>query len=509
MPSDRSPLIRLHPKDNVGVATRAIDAGERLNGLGAPAGDAVAAGHKLAMEPIRVGEPVFKLGVAIGVAKEPIDTGSHVHLHNLTMPEALITTEGGGREQVRQLTARFRDASFEGYLRPTGNAGTRNYIGILPTVNCSATVARMIADHFRVIDRERFPNVDGIVALTHGHGCSVAAFSEGYELIQRTLAGYARNPNFGAVIVLGLGCEDNPIRALIDEKWLDDNVPVHFMEIQQEGGTRKTVEAGIARVQSLMSEANRVERETLPLQYLTLALQCGGSDGFSAMSANPALGVASDLLIDAGGSSILAETPEVYGVAHLLKARATESEVADRLEERLLWWVDHAQRWDGSLDENPTAGNQEGGLTTIIEKALGSASKGGHSPLVDVIRYGEPVRRAGLTFMDSPGNDPVSVTGQVASGANLICFTTGRGSVFGCRPTPSIKLATNTAMYQRMEEDMDVNCGLVVDGEKSLEEMGEDILQLILAVASGRQTKSEALGFGHEEMVPWVISQTV
>ena len=509
MSSDRSPIIRLHPKDNVGVVTRAVDAGERLNGAGVSAQEAVAAGHKLAIEPIRSGEVVFKLGVAIGVAKQDIGAGAHVHLHNLEMPEELITIEGGGREGNRVLTTRFRDASFDGYLRPTGRAGTRNYIGILPTVNCSATVSRMIADNFRVIDRESYPNVDGVVALTHGHGCTVAAFSEGYELIQRTLAGYARNPNFGAVLVLGLGCEDNPIRSLIAEKRLDDDVPVHFLEIQKEGGTRKTVAAGIAKIQSLMDEVNRIEREPLPLKYLTLALQCGGSDGFSAMSANPALGVASDLLIDAGGSSILAETPEIYGVAHLLKGRAIEPEVADRLEERLVWWVDHAQRWDGSLDENPTAGNQEGGLTTIIEKALGSASKGGHAPLVDVILYGEPVRRAGLTFMDSPGNDWVSVTGQVASGANLICFTTGRGSVFGCRPTPSVKLATNTPMYRRMEDDMDVNCGLIVDGEKSLEEMGEEILELIVDVASGRQTKSEELGFGQEEMVPWVISQTV
>ncbi|MEM9989604.1 MAG: UxaA family hydrolase, partial [Pseudomonadota bacterium] len=358
-------------------------------------------------------------------------------------------------------------------------------------------------------DRDKYPNVDGVFALTHQHGCSVAAFPEGYDLMQRTLAGYVRHPNFGGMVVIGLGCEDNPVGALMKEHDLPETATRKIFEIQSEGGTKSTVQAGIEAVEKLLEEANQDEREEVSISELTLALQCGGSDGFSAIGANPALGVASDLLATAGGSSILSETPEIFGVHHLLKARAVDPSVALEVDQLMDWWLDHAKRWDGSLDDNKTEGNAEGGLTTIIEKALGSASKGGHGPLMDVRRYGQPLREKGLTFMDSPGNDWVSVTGQVATGANIVAFTTGRGSVFGCRPAPSVKLATNSRLYSRMEDDMDINCGPVVEGEISLVEKGCEILETLIETASGKLTKSEELGFGQEEMSPWVISGTV
>ena len=501
--------IKLHPDDNVAIVRSALSPGDSLESAGVVARDNIAPGHKVALARIDRGEPIVKLGVAIGLASEPIEPGAHVHVHNVVMPDRPITTRGGGLAMNDLPAEQYRQRTFQGYLRPGGRAGTRNYIGILPTVNCSATVARMIAGEISSSELAAFPNVDGVVALTHGHGCSVAAFADGYQLIQRTLAGYARHPNFAAVLVVGLGCEDNHVRALMSEHQFKADEPVHFLDIQETGGTRRTVEAGAARIRELLVAANSAVREPLPISQLVLALQCGGSDGYSALSANPALGVASDLLVGAGGASILSETSEIYGAEHLLKARAISAEVAKEIDVLIDWWLEHAAKWGGSLGDNPTAGNNDGGLTTIIEKSLGSASKGGHAPIADVIRYGEPLRGPGLTFMDSPGNDAISVTGQVATGANMICFTTGRGSVFGCRPVPSLKLATNSRVYERMIDDMDINCGEVIDGTRSLEEMGEDILEAIIAAASGRKTKSEDLGFGHEEMVPWVISGTI
>jgi altronate hydrolase len=402
-------------------------------------------------------------------------------------------------------------ATFQGIVRPDGSVATRNYIGVLTTVNCSATVARLISDHFRMHPEELkpYPNVDGVVALTHKDGCAGGTDSEGAKVLRRTIGGYAKHVNFGAVLVIGLGCESNQLPRLVTEEGLKTGQRIQTLVMQEVGGTRKTVEAAIARIHELLPIVNDVKRQTVPAKHLILGLQCGGSDGFSAITANPALGVAADLLVQNGGTAILSETPEIYGAEHMLLSRAVSQEVGDKLLDLLKWWENYAAHNGESLDNNPSPGNKAGGLTTILEKSLGAAAKGGHSDLVDVYRFAEPVTKRGFVFMDTPGYDPVSATGQVAGGANMICFTTGRGSCFGCKPSPSLKLATNSPMYQRMSEDMDINCGEIMDGAATVEEMGERIFQLVLETASGKRSKSEALGYGEDEFAPWHLGATL
>ncbi|MBL8534570.1 MAG: UxaA family hydrolase, partial [Betaproteobacteria bacterium] len=276
--------------------------------------------------------------------------------------------------------------------------------------------------------------------------------------------------------------------------------------MQESGGTRKTIEAGIAAVREMLPAANRVTRVPVPASHITVGLQCGGSDGFSSITANPALGAAMDLLVRHGGTAILSETPEIYGVEHTLTRRAVSREVGEKLIERIRWWKDeYTVGRDTQINGRVSPGNQSGGLANILEKSLGSSMKGGTGPLMAVYRYAEPVVQKGLVFMDTPGFDPCSATGQIAGGANVILFTTGRGSMFGAKPVPSIKLATNTPMYQRLEEDMDINCGEILDGRVSVQEMGRQILDHILRVASGERSKSELLGLGDHEFVPWNI----
>ena len=383
--------------------------------------------------------------------------------------------------------------------------GTRNYIAVLTTVNCSATVAKMVARHFDTAALAAYPNVDGVAAFTHGTGCGMALDGEGYAILQRTLRGYAVHPNFAGVLLIGLGCEAAQISFLMDAYGLKDSPTFHHMTIQGTGGTRKTVEEGIKRVEAMLPLANQARREKVSCEHLTVALQCGGSDGYSGITANPALGAAVDLLVRQGGTGVLAETPEVYGAEHLLTRRADSPEVAEKLMGRIRWWEDYTARHGGSMDNNPSPGNKAGGLTTILEKSLGAVAKGGTTNLMGVYEYAEPITAKGFVFMDSPGYDPVSITGEVASGANLVCFTTGRGSVFGYKPAPSIKLATNTPMYERMEEDMDIDCGAILSAGLTVEEMGARVFELMLEVASGRESKSEALGFGDNEFNPWVI----
>jgi altronate hydrolase len=330
---------------------------------------------------------------------------------------------------------------------------------------------------------------------------------EPLRLLRRTLAGYARHPNFSHVIVLGLGCEVNQIGGLIEEQKLAGRLKA--LDIQTMGGTRKTVAAGVAFVRDVLAEANQVRREPCPVSALTLALQCGGSDGYSGISANPALGAASDLLVRHGGSVVLSETPETYGAEHLLTRRAVSREVGEKLVALMRWWEEYTAREGAEMDANPSPGNKAGGLTTILEKSLGAMAKAGGTNLVDVVQYAEEITARGFVFMDTPGYDPVAATGQVAGGANLVCFTTGRGSVFGCKPAPSIKLATNTPMFRHIEDDMDVNCGTVVDGDEIVVECGKRIFDLILRVASGERTKSEQFDFGAAEFAPWVQGATM
>jgi altronate hydrolase len=378
-------------------------------------------------------------------------------------------------------------------------------------VNCSATVARYISDAFR---RNPFgggglladyPAIDGVVALTHKGGCGMASEGEGMDVLRRTIAGYSRHPNFAAVIVVGLGCESNQIGRLIDVERLVRGPELATMTIQETGGTKKSVERGVAQIREMLGAANNVRREMVPASHITVGLQCGGSDGYSGITANPALGAASDLLVRHGGTVILSETPESYGAEHLLTRRAVSREVGEKLLLRMKWWDEYTKRNGGDMDNNPSPGNKAGGITTILEKSLGAAAKAGSTNLTDVFQYAEKVTGKGFVFMDTPGYDPVSATGQVAGGANIVCFTTGRGSVFGCVPSPSLKLATNSPMYERMTDDMDVNCGTIAEGTETVAQVGQRIFDLILATASGQKSKSEELGFGEAEFAPWQL----
>jgi altronate hydrolase len=508
--SNQPPVLLLNPADPLVVATRDLAAGEEI-GLGEVRPlEPIGRGHKLAIKPIENGAPVRKLGQIIGLATQDIATGRHIHTHNVEFRPSAADHGIGAHRSNLPILPESEAATFEGIRRADGSVATRNYIGILTTVNCSAQVARMISDHFRLSDDLKpYPNVDGIVALTHKSGCEGGDETEGYYTLRRTVAGYAKHANFGAVLIIGLGCEANQLPRLVTEEGLQAGQRIHTLVIQDFGGTRKTVDAAIARIREMLPVVNAVKRETVPAKHLILGLQCGGSDGFSAITANPALGVAADILVRHGGTSILSETPEIYGAEHMLLGRAISDEVGHKLLDLLRWWERYAARNDESLDNNPSPGNKAGGLTTILEKSLGAAAKGGHSDLVDVYKYAEPVTKSGLVFMDTPGYDPVAVTGQVAGGANMICFTTGRGSCFGCKPAPSLKLATNSPMYHRMADDMDINCGEIMDGASTVEEMGERIFQLILDTASGKRSKSEIMGYGEDEFAPWQLSATL
>ena len=503
------PTITLNAADGVVIARTAIEPGTAVAG-GVAASERIPAGHKVAIRGHAPGQVVLKYGQIIGFATQPIAPGQHIHTHNLAMGDFARDYAFGRDAKPTPFIA--SPATFAGIRRADGRVATRNYVGILTSVNCSAHVAGLIADAFKrhpILDLDPLagtPNVDGVVALTHKTGCGMA-MGEPLRLLRRTLAGYARHANFSHIVMIGLGCEVNQIGAFLEEQGLGDRI--RNMNIQSMGGTRKTVEAGIDFVKEVLHEANSVRREPVPASELTVALQCGGSDGYSGVSANPALGIASDLVVRHGGSVILSETTETYGAEQLFTRRAESPEIGQRLVDLMHWWEDYTAKEGAEINANPTPGNKAGGLTTILEKSLGAMAKAGSTNLVDVVRYAEPVTKKGFTFMDTPGYDPVAATGQVAGGANLVCFTTGRGSMFGCKPAPSIKIATNTPMYRRLEEDMDINCGTIVDGDETVEQAGQRIFDLILRVAGGERTKSEALDFGADEFAPWQIGATV
>ncbi|HEV2710200.1 MAG TPA: altronate dehydratase family protein [Edaphobacter sp.] len=500
-------MLILGSSDDVAVALHPVAANTPIPDLNITAQADIPAGHKIALHPIAVGRPVHKFNQIIGFTTQAIAAGEHVHTHNLVTGNFERDYSIGTEVHPTELVNPANAASFKGIIRSDGRVATRNYVGVLTTVNCSATVARRIAAHFTPDVLSAYPNVDGVVAITHGTGCGMAEHGEPADLLRRVFAGYATHPNFAAVLLLGLGCETNQIDSLIA---LTGSFPnLRTSTIQDEGGTVAAIRHGVATVLELLTEANQITRTSVPASHLTVGLQCGGSDAYSGISANPALGAAVDLLVKNGGTAILSETPEIYGAEHLLTRRSASPDVAARLIERIHWWEEYTARHQGSIDNNPQPGNKTGGLTTILEKSLGAVSKGGTTNLVEVYRYAEPIGKKGLVFMDSPGFDPVSATGQVASGANLLCFTTGRGSVFGCKPTPSIKLASNTALYNRMADDMDINCGTIIDGDETVQEAGARIFAEMLAVASGRPTRSEVLGFGEEEFQPWLQSATL
>jgi altronate hydrolase len=499
------PTLLLHEQDNVAVALWGLEAGAHVGIGDLVCQEPIPAGHKVAIQKIGAGEPVRKYGQIIGSASADVPPGYHVHTHNVVMGRFARDYAVGEGLRNTASVEEGEEATFQGIVRGDGRVGTRNYIGILSTVNCSASVARFMGDALGPTDLEPYPNVDGIVALGHGTGCSMVPDGEGFVLLQRTLAGYARHPNFAGVILVGLGCEVNQVGSLLENMDLATGSMLRAINVQEAGGTRQTVAQGAAAVREMLSVANQLQRETVSARHLMVGLECGGSDAYSGISANPALGEAVDILVRNGGTAILSETPEIYGAEHLLTRRAGSREVAARLIDRVRWWEQYTKRLGGEINNNPTPGNRAGGLTTILEKSLGAAAKGGTTNLVSVYDYAEPVTEKGLVFMDTPGYDAASVTGMIAGGANLVCFTTGRGSVSGFKPVPTLKLATHSEMYRRLEGDMDVNCGLVLDGKAGLAEMGQSLFQLILETASGRKTKSEALGFGDNEFVPWQI----
>lgn len=505
-------VIRLNPADDVVIARLDLLPGvaiaeEGQSAASLRAATRIPAGHKVATHAIKAGSPIRRYNQIIGFATCDIAAGEHVHVHNMEMGN--FERDYAFCAEMKPTDYVAEPATFQGYVRPDGRVATRNFIGILPSVNCSATTARYIAQQFHGQALAEFPNVDGVVALTHGTGCGMASEGLGMDVLRRTVAGYARHPNFSGVLLLGLGCESNQINRLMEAEQLNAGAMLHHMTIQETGGTAKTVREGVARVREMLAEANKLTRSTVSAKHITLALQCGGSDGYSGITANPALGAAVDLIVRHGGAAVLSETPEIYGAEHLLTRRAVSREVGEKLVARIRWWEEYTAKNDGEMNNNPSPGNKAGGLTTILEKSLGAVAKGGTTNLVDVYEYAEEITARGFVYMDTPGYDPVSATGQVAGGANVVCFTTGRGSVFGCKPAPSLKLATNTSLYRRMTDDMDINCGGIADGEKTIQQVGQEIFELVLATASGQKTKSEELGFGDDEFIPWQLGATM
>ena len=499
--------VRLSPQDNVLVAVDNFEPGAVLYGVTAKM--RVPRGHKMALVDVTKGQPIVKFGQIIGFASKDIAAGEWIHEHNVEMhafERDYRFAEDARKEEILPVD---QQATFQGYRRANGKVGTRNYIGILTSVNCSASVARFMAEEINRsgILRE-YPNIDGVIPLVHGGGCALDIKGEGYEILKRTQWGYATNPNMGGVIMVGLGCEGFQIARWKEAYGVADSDLFRTMTIQEIGGTKKTVAAGVEAIKAMLPKVNAVKRETVPASELMLALQCGGSDGYSGITANPALGAAVDLLVKHGGTAILSETPEIYGAEHLLTRRAATREIGEKLVSMIHWWEDYTARNKMEMNNNPSPGNKAGGLTTILEKSLGAAAKGGTTTLTGVYHYAEPVDAKGFVYMDTPGYDPVSATGQVAGGANMLCFTTGRGSAYGCKPTPSIKLATNSEIYRRMIDDMDINCGDVLDGV-SIEEKGREIFEMILRIASGERSKSEELGYGDAEFVPWTVGATM
>ena len=494
----------LHDADNIAVTLRKISQGESLESFDFAANQNIPSGHKIAVRNIASGEEIIKYGNVIGLASQNISSGDHVHTQNVAMTESQrnkVYANNLREEDTLPITQR---SVFQGYKRADGGVGTRNYVGIVTSVNCTASAAKLLvkeAEQSGILDQ--FPGVDGIVPIVHGAGCCIGTNDEAFRKLQRAIWGYATHPNFASVLMLGLGCESNQIPAMLEAYGRQQDDAYQYFTLQSEGGTRKSIEKGMIWLETALKTANKAVREPVDVSHLSVALQCGGSDGYSGITSNPALGHAVDLLVKNGGTAALAETPEIYGAENLLTNRATSPEVARKLIDLLEWWEKYTLKHGSEMNNNPTPGNKMGGLTTILEKSLGAVAKSGTSKLRGVYQYGEKISERGFVFVDSPGYDPVSITGQVASGCNMICFTTGRGSCYGNKPVPSIKIASNSTMYNHMQDDMDINCGTIADGSESVAEAGERIFDAIIRSASGEKTKSEELDIGDNEFTPW------
>jgi altronate hydrolase len=500
-----NPTIRLDPLDNVVVARVPIYAGTAVPAEGITALQDAPAGHKLAARFIAKGEKVLKYNTVIGFATEDLPPGTWMHSHNIAFGDTDRDYRFSQDYQPVELLPPELRASFMGIVRDDGRVATRNYLGVFVVGNCGATAARKIADYF---DEERladYPNIDGVVPYVHEMGCGMEMTGEPMDLLRRTIAGHMRHPNTAGALVIALGCERNNIWGFLEQEKLAVGPRLQTLVIQDVGGTAETIAQGKAIIRAMLPEANRVKRVPCSAEHLMVGLQCGGSDGFSGLSANPALGVAMDILVRHGGTAILSETSEIYGVEHTLTARAVTPAVGQQLVDRMNWWLSYNKGRDTQINGRVSPGNNAGGLANVLEKSLGGAKKGGNSSLMAVYEYAHPVTQHGLVFMDTPGYDPVSATGQIAGGANLIAFTTGRGSCFGSVPAPTIKLASNTPMFERMKSDMDINCGSIIDGESDLQTTGQAIFELILRTASGLKSKSELVGMGENEFAPWPI----
>ena len=511
-------LVLLHRDDNVAVATEAIAAGQSLT-VGSAAFQArgpIPAGHKVAAAAIAAGQAVTKYGQPIGVATAAIEPGHHVHSHNLsdqhTVQRNIEATEPPPAPAPLERT-------FQGFHRPDGRVGTRNYVALISTVNCSASVCHKVVERFDAERMRRWPNVDGVFAATHTTGCALQYHGTKHQMLGRVLAGYADHPNVGGCLIIGLGCEQTTAGYLSqhhgvvslyapDGRQLTRDGGVPMLTMQTEGGTRATIDKAEALLEQVLDRADQVQRSPASARHLVLGVECGGSDGYSGLTANPAVGVVSDRVIACGGTSVISETTELYGAEHLLVRRSRSPEVARALVERIEWWKEYVGMFGGELDNNPSIGNKAGGLTTITEKSLGAVSKSGTTALEAVYQYAERIESPGLAVMDSPGFDPASVTGKVAGGANLVMFTTGRGSCFGCKPTPVIKIATNSAMFEHLRDDMDLNAGVILEG-RDLQQVGDEFFDYALRVASGEKTSSERLGIGDHEFIPWTVGPTL
>lgn len=517
---NRASTLRLDPSDNVVVALKEIPEGGEAEGV--TARTLIKRGHKIATKDIRRGDIVRKYGQTIGWASKDIAKGEHVHVHNVEMKNLELEYDYATETpELPELPVWARDRVFMGYPREDGRAGTRNYILIASTVNCSATVCRGIAEAVKPMLKD-YPNVDGVLAITHKTGCGIVYDSPQHQQFARVIAGYASHPNVSRCLLVGLGCEVGGIPYLSDKSFVPaaelrgpaqngqaKPKRVEAFTMQDVGGTRKAIELGAAIIKEWLPELNAMQRVPVPLSKLVLGTNCGGSDGYSGLTANPVIGDIVDILAAAGATGVLAETPETFGAHHLLARRAKTRAVGEKLVGKIEWWNEYTAKFGATCDGNPSSGNKEGGLTTILEKSLGAATKGGSTVLNAVYDYAERIEPGkGFVFMDTPGHDPESVTGLLAGGSNLIVFTTGRGSCIGTKPAPTIKVATNTAMYERMIDDMDLNAGGILEGTPRVEVVRE-LFERMLLVASGVRSKSESYGYGDEEFVPWNIGPTM
>ncbi|MDA7545520.1 UxaA family hydrolase [Alphaproteobacteria bacterium] len=506
---ENAKVIILNEIDNIVIALENMNAGQYLKQFSLKIDAPILSGQKIAKIDISENSPIYKYGTIIGFADSNILKGQVLTNSNVIFKEFIREHHYCAKYQPTRFVNASSERSFMGFKRDDGRVGTRNYIAVVSTVNCSATVVHEIAAYFTKEKLKNYSNIDGVAAFSHSTGCGMELSGEPMNLLHRTLGGYINHPNVASSLVVGLGCERCQVGGLFQSQGIAETNKLRTLVMQENGGTTATIKAGIKCIEGMLEEVNKIERIATPLSSLMVGLQCGGSDAFSSLSANPALGKAVDILVAHGGTAILSETPEIYGVENSLTARAINSNVAEKLMNRVNWWKDiYSVGRDVQINGTVSPGNQKGGLANILEKSLGSAMKGGTTGLMEVYNYAEKVDKKGFVFMDTPGFDPVSATGQIAGGANLIAFTTGRGSCFGAKPTPSIKLATNSNLYERMNEDMDINCGAVIDGEKNIEEMGKEIFEEFISFASGKKTKSEILNLGRHEFAPWQIGIT-